>query len=262
MAKNNNESRLEKELLLLRRNGFMGIGELAEQCDVSEMTVRRDLRRLAKENKVRMVYGGATSVKADGLGAYSHKREKDRNRQQKIAIAREAARLVLPHDVILLDSGSTIEYMTQYLSDEDPRIILCYSLNIFEAVVPLLNSRVVLAGGVFHRDSLILNGPEAVPTLLRYRINKFFFGAGGLHPDMGITCNSEDAVPLVRDLFPGCLEKILMLDSSKFGKVTPYHLAETAEMTTIVTDDGISDQHAERIRGLGVRLIVATVEKG
>ncbi|MCC8180640.1 MAG: DeoR family transcriptional regulator, partial [Planctomycetes bacterium] len=33
---------MEKEILLLRRNGFMGMAELAQQCGVSEMTMRRD----------------------------------------------------------------------------------------------------------------------------------------------------------------------------------------------------------------------------
>lgn len=258
MANINQAARMEKELLLLRRNGFMGIAELAQQCNVSEMTMRRDLRTLAKQNRVRMVYGGATYAKSESdVGSYLLNHEKDRNRIQKTAIGREAAKLVQPHDVILLDSGSTIEAMTGFLGDDDPRTILCYSLNIFESVLPLVNSRVVLTGGVFHRESLILSGPDAVSTLLRYRVSKFFFGAGGLHSTLAVTCNSDEAVPIKRALFPHCLERILMIDSSKFDRVTSYHLAQFGDLTTVITDEGIPDAYRKLLRSGGVNLIVA-----
>lgn len=258
MASTNQAARMERELLLLRRNGFMGVADLARQCHVSEMTMRRDLRALAQQGKVRLVYGGATYAKPESaLGSYLLNQEKDKNRRQKAAIAREAARLVQPNDVILLDSGSTIEAMAQFLGDEEPRTILCYSLNIFEAVLPLLNSRIVLTGGVFHRESLIVTGPEALGTLQRYGINRFFFGAGGVHATMAVTCNSDEAVPIKRAMFPHCLERILMLDSSKFGRITPYHLAKFDDITTIITDDGIADEYRERIESHGVHLIVA-----
>lgn len=262
MANTNQVSRMEKELLLLRRNGFMPVGELARQCDVSEMTMRRDLRQLAKEHKINLVYGGATYAKSENdLGSYMLNNEKNKNLAQKNAIAKAAAKLVQPHDVILLDSGSSIEQVTHYLTDDDPRTILCYSLNIFEAVLPLMNSRIVLTGGTFHRGSLILTGPDAIPTLQRYRINKFFFGAGGIHLKLAVTCNSEEAVPIKRALFANSLEKILLLDSSKFERVTSYHLADLSEISMIITDDGISKDYADFIRSQGVNLIITTPER-
>ncbi len=262
MANSNQKLRMEKELLLLRRNGFMPVGDLAKQCGVSEMTMRRDLRALAKDGKINMVYGGATYTRSDNdRGSYHLHNEKSKNLAQKEAIAMAAASLVQPHDVILLDSGSTIECMTHYLSDSDPRTILCYSLNIFESVLPLQKSRIVLTGGTFHRGSLILTGPDAITTLQRYRINKFFFGAGGMHLKMSVTCNSEEAVPIKRALFANSLEKILLLDSSKFERVTSYHLADLEDITMVITDDGISEEYADYIRSHGVTLIIAQSNK-
>lgn len=249
---------MEKELLLLRRNGFMGIAELARQCGVSEMTMRRDVRRLAADNKVRMVYGGVTPAKPENdIGPYLLSHERDRNRPGKLAIAREAAKLVQPHDVILLDSGSTVQAVTEFLGDDDPRTILCYSLNIFEAVLPLLNSRVILTGGEFHRASSILSGPDAIPVLQRYRINKFFFGAWGVHGTLGVTCNSDEAVPIKRAMFANSVERVLLLDSSKFDRVTRHHLAQVEDVTILITDDGISDEYRDLLRNRVGRLIVA-----
>lgn len=258
MANTNQKSRMERELLLLRRNGFMTVGDLSKQCGVSEMTMRRDLRSLARENKINMVYGGATYTRSESdPGSCLLNNEKKKNQAQKEAIAMAAAKLVQPHDVILLDSGSTIECLTHYLGDDDPRTILCFSLNIFEAVLPLTNSRIVLTGGTFHRNTLVITGPDALTTLQRYRINKFFFGAGGIHLKMAVTCNSDDTVPIKRTMFSNSLEKILMIDSSKFERVTSYHLAELEEISMIITDDGISEEYADYIRSHGVSLIIA-----
>ncbi|MCC8165865.1 MAG: DeoR family transcriptional regulator, partial [Planctomycetes bacterium] len=94
MANSNLAVRMEKELLLLRRSGFMGVAELAEQVGVSEMTMRRDLRQLSDEGKVRMVYGGATPVREENaIGSYLLNHEKDKHRAEKDAIAREAVTL-------------------------------------------------------------------------------------------------------------------------------------------------------------------------
>lgn len=262
MANSNQKSRMEKELLLLRRNGFMPVGDLAKQCGVSEMTMRRDLRTLAKGGRINMVYGGATYARSESEpGSYFLNNEKNKNPAQKEAIAMAAASLVQPHDVVLLDSGSTIECVTHYLKDDEPRTILCYSLNIFESVLPLLKSRLVLTGGTFHRGSSILTGPDAITTLQRYRVNKFFFGAGGMHLKMSVTCNSEEAVPIKRALFANSLEKILLLDSSKFERVTSYHLANLDEISMVITDDGISEEYADYIRSHGVSLIIAETPK-
>jgi DeoR/GlpR family transcriptional regulator of sugar metabolism len=44
---------------LIEEQGFVSVKELSEACGVSEMTIRRDLRRLDEEKRVRRTYGGA-----------------------------------------------------------------------------------------------------------------------------------------------------------------------------------------------------------
>ena len=56
-------TRIEEIALLIEKNGKMSLEELAVQFpDVSDMTLRRDLLELEKENKVIRVRGGAMSV--------------------------------------------------------------------------------------------------------------------------------------------------------------------------------------------------------
>lgn len=261
MANLTQHTRREKVLLLLKRNGFMALPELARQCDVSEMTLRRDLKAMAHDNKVNIVYGGATLVRSEGdFGNYQLNDEQDRNIQKKVAIAKAAVTLVNPGEVLFFDSGSTCQRLAHELTDEKPYTILCFSLNILEAAMSLMNSNVVVTGGDFYRRSMVFYGPESTATLQRYRINKAFLGARGFHARMGITCTSREAIVLKRSVIGNSLEKILLIDSSKFGKVVPFHFADFTDISTVVTDSDIPEEYAEFIKEKGMTLIVAKIE--
>lgn len=257
MANRNQELRMEKELLLLKRNGFMSIGDLAKHCDISEITIRRDLQALSKVGKVQLVYGGATRIGPDSsMHDYQHNYERDKNIANKIAIAKAAVRFIEPHDVLFLDAGTTVQQMTRLITDDQPYTIVCYSLNIFETAMSLMNSRIIMPGGIFHRPSLIFSGEDSVSAIRRIRITKGFFGATGFHSELGITCNSAEGIALKRESYKNTLERILLIDSSKFGRVTPYHFASVPSLSTIITDCGIDPEYASPIRDQGIRLVI------
>ena len=52
------KERLEQIVTLVSERGYVSVGELGETFQVSEMTVRRDLDRLEKENRLRRTFGG------------------------------------------------------------------------------------------------------------------------------------------------------------------------------------------------------------
>jgi DeoR family deoxyribose operon repressor len=251
-------SRMEKELLLLRKKGYMGICELAKMCSVSEMTMRRDLRYLEKEKKITIAYGGAIFNNFENnQGTYLLNKEKDKNIGKKLAIAKAAFKLIQPNDVILFDSGSTIEALAQQFTDDNSWTFLCYSLNIFQTILPLHTSKIVFNGGIFYRDSLIFGGHESTTILKRYRVSKFFFGAGGIHMNLQVTCTNEEAVIIKRDMFTSSLEKVLLIDSSKFNRVVSFFLTDIKDIDLIITDDGIPKEYIECIQNSGTNLLIA-----
>ncbi|HEX7972938.1 MAG TPA: DeoR family transcriptional regulator [Anaerolineales bacterium] len=56
--------RLEQIAALVEERGFLTVGELSELCQVSEMTIRRDLSRLDEQKRIQRTYGGAASLRA------------------------------------------------------------------------------------------------------------------------------------------------------------------------------------------------------
>jgi DeoR family fructose operon transcriptional repressor len=57
-------NRLERIITLVGEHGFLSVEELSQLCQVSKMTIRRDLDLLDKENRLRRTFGGAASLGA------------------------------------------------------------------------------------------------------------------------------------------------------------------------------------------------------
>jgi DeoR/GlpR family transcriptional regulator of sugar metabolism len=56
--------RFERIVSLVDEKGFLSVNELSRLCDVSEMTIRRDLQELDAQKRIRRTYGGAVSYHA------------------------------------------------------------------------------------------------------------------------------------------------------------------------------------------------------
>jgi DeoR/GlpR family transcriptional regulator of sugar metabolism len=50
---------------------------------------------------------------------------------------------------------------------------------------------------------------------------------------------------------------VLLADSSKFGQQALAKLSELSEVHVVVTDSGITPEHADQVRKAGCELIVA-----
>jgi DeoR/GlpR family transcriptional regulator of sugar metabolism len=57
--------RLERIISLIDENGFLSVADLSRLCDVSEMTIRRDLEQLDAQKRIQRTYGGAISLRAE-----------------------------------------------------------------------------------------------------------------------------------------------------------------------------------------------------
>jgi DeoR/GlpR family transcriptional regulator of sugar metabolism/ABC-type sugar transport system substrate-binding protein len=60
------KNRSESIVNLINDHGFLSVSDLSQLCDVTEMTIRRDLLALEKSNRIRRVYGGAAALRSTG----------------------------------------------------------------------------------------------------------------------------------------------------------------------------------------------------
>lgn len=62
-------NRYERITSLVNEHGFLSVSELSHFCEVAEMTIRRDLKLLDSQGRIRRTYGGAVSTHPESAGA-------------------------------------------------------------------------------------------------------------------------------------------------------------------------------------------------
>ena len=226
----------EREALILEAlgNGVRTISELAATLQVSEATVRRDLRTLEQRGALQRVHGGAVRVD-DGEKREPLFHEKtSRRTAEKERIAERALELIEDGDSIYLDGGSTVLALARRLNN---RRYLTIVTNSLMAAAELMESghRLILLGGEFRPISRTLVGPLTAPVGESINIAKAFFGTLGLTA-AGLSTTDPNEAYTKMLIMRRAERSILLSDSTKFGHASLVASGELSLLNTIITD--------------------------
>jgi DeoR family ulaG and ulaABCDEF operon transcriptional repressor len=254
----------ERERLILEAvadTGFVSYRALEAQLDASPATIRRDLTRLEESGRIQRVHGGAKlpeDEKPDrpqGLAGTPFEQSITQNLPTKQAIGRAAAKLCRPGEGIMIDGGTTTLQMCPYLDGLDMQV-LTNSLHIVHALLPQTGTRVLLPSGTVFREQNIVLAPAGEDSMPRFHAPKLFMGAAAVGPQ-GVMQQDVILVAAERRFMDRAEEIVLLVDSSKFRSSSGAIVCGLDEVDTIVTDAGIPQDMADRLRDLGVKLIIA-----
>jgi len=253
------KARLSKIFNTIKINNAATIRELATLLEVSEMTIRRDLSVLATDNMVKLIHGGAVLNPASFAGNGSEDKyslsDQGRQRQaEKMRIAQKAVSLLEPNDVVILDLGTTTEYLAKAIPDNLPITVLCYALNTLLAVYRKNACRLIFAGGYFHENTLMFESKEGLRLISAIRANKAFMAASGVSRDLGVTTPDHHEMEAKSAAMKSSLTKILCVDSSKFGRISATYFADLSSFNVVITDTGIPAEYEGIIRDAGITL--------
>lgn len=245
---------------ILQKKGSISIPEICEMFRVSDMTARRDLNEMDRLGLLRRVHGGAVA----NLGrSYEppYQMRSTKNRSAKACIGAKAADLIYDGDSIALDVGTTTLEIVKGLKGKRNLTIVTSSLQIANMIVDNLslevNARLLLTGGVVRPQELSMIGNMPERVYQEFHVDKAFIGIAGISLADGLTeYNMEDA-RIKRILFSSAREKIVVADGSKFGVTTFALVAPLKSADRIVTDPSVPLEILEKIRNLGIEVIVA-----
>src|SRR5690554_8038930 len=110
-------------LELVEQHSSVTVAELCQSLQVSEMTIRRDLRMLSDEGLLQRVHGGAIAKRSRSYEPPYILRS-TANVEAKLSIGREAARLVNEGDSVGLDVGTTTLELARSLVGTDRKSVV------------------------------------------------------------------------------------------------------------------------------------------
>ncbi|WP_099468934.1 DeoR/GlpR family DNA-binding transcription regulator [Konateibacter massiliensis] len=236
------------------------VKELAAKFNVSEMTIRRDLDTLVSQNIVRNQYGaffynkeisGAADLPED---YYALDNAVTSRIEEKKRIGTFAASLIQENDILIIDTGSTTEFLARAIPSDIRTTVLCYNRNILNHLVNKENCSIIFAGGYYHANTEMFESAEGLSLISSTRANKVFISAAGVHEALGVTCANNYEIATKKAIFKSGVEKILLMDSGKFSIVKSSYFADLEDFDVIITDSGISSEWIKLIRSKHIPL--------
>ena len=258
MSKKND--RLNRLIDIIKSKNGASIKELATLLDVSEMTIRRDLSILEKNHIVNNVYGAAIynpEYKLEHTDfSYEIASEQIKQDREKSKIGAYAASLIQANDLVVIDTGTTTEMLATHIRDDIDVTILCYNANILNSLRTKENLKLIFSGGRYHPKTQMVESQEGISLINSMRFNKAFISAAGIHKNLGVTCVYPYEIPTKKAIMQSSIEKILLLDSSKFNQVKPAFFANIEDFDMIITDNLIPMEWKEEIEDLKIKLVI------
>jgi DeoR/GlpR family transcriptional regulator of sugar metabolism len=243
---------------LVRESGFCKISELSNLLGVSDMTIRRDICRLAEDGFIQAVHGGARTVLPQ-IGNVDFRLRIERNRDAKRAVALQACMFLEPDSVVALDAGSTILEFARILPPGMGLTVVTHSM----PVMTILSQRedIVLygLGGILRHDTQSFTGPLTILSLNEFRVNILFLATRAFRDGVIYSVNPFDA-EMKRAMINISDKVILLIDSSKVQASAGIRVAQLEDIDAIVVDD--KRDVSEQVDVEKTKLIIAPTKNG
>jgi DeoR/GlpR family transcriptional regulator of sugar metabolism len=205
----------------LQRDGRLVAKALSETLNVSEDTIRRDLREMAREGLLQRVHGGALPA-SPALGDFAA-----RSRiapDEKRRLGQVAAGLIQSGQVVFIDGGTTSAQLVRHLAPELRATFVTHSPSIAVELVPFPNIEVVMLGGRLFRHSVVNVGAATIEAIGQVRADLYFMGVCSVHPEAGLSTGDFEEACVKRALCRAAAETVVLASSEKLATAAPYQV--------------------------------------
>lgn len=230
--------------------------ELSQRLGASVSTIRRDLNHLETLGRLERTHGGARLLQvAPRLDEFAFALRDARQREEKEAIARAAARFIHSDQTVFVDAGSTTYHVARQLETK-PIHILTNSLPVAQHYSGSSQVEVVVSGGVIYPRLGVLVGHMAVEAFAKMHADVAVMGAGGLTLE-GVSNSHVLLIDIQRAMLRQARKILLCLDHTKLGKRSVTPLCGLDRVDILVTDHKAPRPILEKIKAMGVEVVVA-----
>ncbi|MGY6557967.1 MAG: DeoR/GlpR family DNA-binding transcription regulator [Nitritalea sp.] len=226
--------------------------DLSEHLSVSIDTVRRDVKELDKEKKLRKVHGGATSIgfltaSPNDASIYLH--------GKKIVIAEKAVQLIREGMVLLMSGGTTNLEVVKLFPRKLQFTVITPSLHVALQLMEFPLIEVIFLGGKLMHDAKFAIGGTVIHALRDIRADLCFLGTGYVDPRHGLTEFDWEVVQVKRAMLQSARQTVLLTVSDKLYSVQRYKTCALDEVHTLITELSPQDPLLRDFQGLALQLL-------
>lgn len=247
------EERLQRIAEYVQNKSRASVQELCNLFQVSESTVRRDLKELENRSLLKRTHGGAVNFQAVGFEpTYSEK--EDKYKDEKELIAKKAAELIEDGDSLIIDSGTTTQYLASELSKFKDLTVVTNSINLMQRLSAIQGINIISTGGALRTNTMALAGPMAENSLERIRVDKAFLGTNGLNIEAGLTTPNIVEASIKQKMISVADQVFIMADHTKIGCVSFAKFGEISDIDACITGSMIPTEVKSELDRNNVKL--------
>ena len=247
-------NRRQKVMETLKLSKNVRIAELAKELDVSEMTIRRDLKRLADMSIVTLVHGGA--VLNEGAATLPNIRARaQKMMQEKSRIASYCADLIKEGNAVYLDTGTTAMEIAESLKSRKNIAVLTHSLPIRNILADSDDIQLISMPGVYNKVKKGFFGEMTCRMISRFQIDIAFIGLSAIDIKTGIMSPDFQDQAAKLAMIERARKKVAVFDHTKIGHVMFTQVCPINSLNMIVTDKLADKEFIERVRRSGVEVV-------
>jgi DeoR/GlpR family transcriptional regulator of sugar metabolism len=246
------EERLQVIIDNLEKDSKVRLDELSTLLNVSEDTVRRDIKELDSQGLLRAVRGGAISHSP----VPQHYREREKyNQQHKQIIAHKALQFLKDGQVVFFDGGTSVVALAAALPKDLKITIVTNSFPVANILEDHPSAEVIFAGGRLHKTAFTTMGPETIDTFRKIRADICMLGICSLHHSMGITSIIYEDAQLNNIMINQAQKTIALSALEKINTVEPYYVCPVTDVDVIITETDPDDADLAPYKHLGIEVL-------
>jgi len=238
----------------LRRDGRLVAKAFAEEMNLSEDTIRRDLREMAADGLLERVHGGALPIKP-ALPDFTERRSVSSDEKRRLGAV--AASLVRPGQMIFLDGGTTNAEIARALPRTFGFTVVTHSPTIVAELEHHLTVEVMLIGGRLYKHSMVAVGAVAAAAIATIRPDIFFLGATGVHPRHGFSTGDFEEAAIKRQIAAQSANTYVALTVEKLDRASPVSIMPLEAATGVIIGTDVYDEGLDMLESAGLEIFRA-----
>lgn len=225
---------------------------LSEKLNVSEDTIRRDIKELDKQGLLTKVHGGAISTIQK---LYHYNEDVIYKREEKVLIAKKAITLIENGMVIIMSGGTTNLMLAKLLPKNLKGTIYTYSLPIAMQLSEHSNLETIFIGGRIQRNAMVTTGIDVIQFLSNITVNICFIGVSAFSLEQGITGEDYEVALVKKAMIKSSERNVYLCTSNKLNNRLNYDVCNFKDIDIAITELDIKDPKLKPYIESGVAII-------
>ena len=254
------EERHQQILKTLNDTGHITTAQIEAAFGVSYDSAKRDLRILEEKGLLKRTHGGALPLRSVGAGADIHNLS-SAERGQTVkenyqAIAREAAKMIQPQDVVYVTGASIGYLLVRSLPQDLPCTIVTNSISIAAELRRYPKVTTIMTGGEMHPNGSFYDD-FTLSMLRRIRFDKCFLTSSAISADFGLSIHKSRNVGIVNTVISQSKQCIGLYPTEKIGFDSIISICPANKLDVLITDWDAADSELQQFREFGIEVQIA-----